>query len=242
MCPDHVKRAVYFDFDDTLHPFSDSYFRALRQLQPLFLEHGRAWEEERLAQALHGTWMQPWEQYMAGVHDEDTLWWTWFASGLTAYEGTMEVALQRLAHDAFLAAMRSATLPYDDVLPTLVALRASYTLGMLSNGAAREQCARVEGSGLAQQMDALVIAGKHGLFKPDPALFAVAEKMAGVQSSQCALVGDSPRDDVAGAQAAGWKGIWLNRSERDWPDHLVAPDAEIQSLLELPSVLAALSW
>jgi FMN phosphatase YigB (HAD superfamily) len=54
------------------------------------------------------------------------------------------------------------------------------------------------------------------------------------------MIGDSLPHDVAGAQQAGWRGIWLNRDRRVRPDD-VLPDAELDTLLNLPAALVALS-
>ena len=52
-------------------------------------------------------------------------------------------------------------------------------------------------------------------------------------------VGDSLECDVAGAQAAGFKAVWLNRAGAANATGL-RPDAEIASLAELDTVLDAL--
>jgi putative hydrolase of the HAD superfamily len=52
-------------------------------------------------------------------------------------------------------------------------------------------------------------------------------------------VGDSLEHDVAGAQAAGWKAVWLNRDGVPNGTGL-RPDAEIASLHELDTVVDAL--
>ncbi|MCY0901453.1 MAG: HAD family hydrolase [Firmicutes bacterium] len=229
--------AVFFDFDDTLHPFLESYMRAIRTLRPLFVEAGRPYDEEPLCQGLHAAWLDPWTRYMAGEDDEESLWWTWFSGGVRMVDGDIDEASLRTLHGHFLAQMRTSIVPYGDVEATLAELRSVYTVGLLSNGAAREQSLRVQGSGLAQLVDVVIIAGEHQLFKPQRGLFDVACRLADAAPADCVLVGDSARDDVAGAQAAGWRGVWLNRDGRSWPADLARPDAEIASLRDLPDVL-----
>jgi len=231
--------AVFFDFDDTLHPFIESYMRAIRTLRPLFEQAERPYDEERLCERLHAAWLDPWTRYMAGEHDEESLWWTWFSGGVKRMDPDIDDEFLRTLHEHFLTQMRTSIIPYADVEATLSELRPAYTVGLLSNGAAREQALRVQGSGLAPLVDVVIIAGEHQLFKPQQALFDVACRMADATPGDCVLVGDSARDDVAGAKAAGWRGIWLNRDGRSWPTDLAQPDAEIVSLRELPSVLRA---
>jgi FMN hydrolase / 5-amino-6-(5-phospho-D-ribitylamino)uracil phosphatase len=125
--------------------------------------------------------------------------------------------------------------PYPDVVPALDALAGRYTLGLITNGNADvERCV------LRGRFAFRVHAEQHGVAKPDPALFAVALREAGVDASQMVHVGDSLEFDVAGARNAGVFGVWLNR-EGHSRDGEPAPDAEIQSLDELPPLLERLS-
>jgi phosphoglycolate phosphatase-like HAD superfamily hydrolase len=73
----------------------------------------------------------------------------------------------------------------------------------------------------------------------DRRLFDIAADHIAVPSARLAMVGDSLTHDVAGAQHAGWHGIWLNRGRRGHPDE-VLPDAELDTLRDLPAVLAAM--
>lgn len=49
-------------------------------------------------------------------------------------------------------------------------------------------------------------------------------------------MGDSLTNDVAGAQGAGMRSVWLNRDGRE-NGSAVQPEFEITSLTELPEVL-----
>jgi len=53
------------------------------------------------------------------------------------------------------------------------------------------------------------------------------------------MIGDSIANDVAGAQRAGWRGLWLNRE--DAPVSIECqPDATLKTLLDAQAALAAL--
>jgi putative hydrolase of the HAD superfamily len=58
-----------------------------------------------------------------------------------------------------------------------------------------------------------------------------------VSSTQALHVGDSPRADVAGAQHAGLRAVWMNRDDRAWPADLEPPSATIGSLTGLRRLL-----
>ena len=122
------------------------------------------------------------------------------------------------------------------MLPTLAALRPSYRLGLASNGNSRaERC------GLPDAFAFEVYAHVDGVpKKPSPAFYSVVCRGAAAPPSSIVHVGDSVAHDVVGAQAAGLRAVWLNRAGRPRPSG-VHPDAEIGSLAELPSALAALN-
>ena len=53
------------------------------------------------------------------------------------------------------------------------------------------------------------------------------------------MVGDSLTRDILGAQRAGLKGVWLNRSGSD-PASQVKPDVQIANLIQLHKRLPTL--
>jgi len=76
-----------------------------------------------------------------------------------------------------------------------------------------------------------VFSDETGVCKPRWEAFDAALKGLGVQPGEALHVGDSLRTDVAGAKAAGMKGIWLRVREPDADG--VSPDYTITRLGEL---------
>jgi HAD superfamily hydrolase (TIGR01549 family) len=116
---------------------------------------------------------------------------------------------------------------FDDVRPTLAALRGRYRLGLLSNGNTYP-----ERIGLEAAFDFVVFAQEHGVEKPDPRIFSIAMERAGCGEHELLHVGDSLEEDVAGAKERGAWSAWLNR-QRKSNDTGIEPDFELSSLLEL---------
>jgi HAD superfamily hydrolase (TIGR01509 family) len=132
-------------------------------------------------------------------------------------------------------ALRSSLIePYPDALAALERLAASSQLGFITNGNADVEATPFAGR-FAFRLHALV----HGPSKPDIGMFVHALGESGVPAAAAVHVGDSLACDVAGAQAAGWRAVWLNRAgaANDTP---IRPDAEIGSLDELDAVVEAL--
>ncbi len=138
--------------------------------------------------------------------------------------------LAELGFQVFLAARHQVQL-FPEVHPTLERLALRYTLGVITNGNAD-----VRRLGLADYFRFALCAEELGIGKPDPHPFQTALRHAGIAAEQAVHIGDHPGDDIAGAKAAGLRAIWFNPQGRDW-DGDAEPDAQVQSLAELPALL-----
>ena len=74
--------------------------------------------------------------------------------------------------------------------------------------------------------------------KPKPAFFEAVLRDLGREAREVAMVGDDAESDVAGAQRAGLRGIQV-RTGKYRPGTAGTPDAEIQSIADLPEMLGA---
>jgi putative hydrolase of the HAD superfamily len=122
---------------------------------------------------------------------------------------------------------------YPDVEPTLDRLeRAGFILGLITNFDQRV-IPLLRALGLDRFFSTVVIPARAGAAKPHPGIFEYALAQHGLDPREAVQVGDSLEDDVAGARAAGWEAVLLDRPGR----HVgVAPPA-IRSLDELPGRL-----
>jgi putative hydrolase of the HAD superfamily len=100
---------------------------------------------------------------------------------------------------------------YDDVEPALAELkRRGMKLGVISNFDSRlSDVLRV--CGLDRFFDSIHISTRVGAAKPDPAIFQAALSHHGVEPGQAWHVGDSLREDVEGALAAGLQAFLIDR-------------------------------
>ncbi|GGM09437.1 hypothetical protein GCM10010841_17250 [Deinococcus aerophilus] len=81
--------------------------------------------------------------------------------------------------------------------------------GVVTNGWVAAQTACLEGCGLTPLVEDVVISRGVGLSKPDPAIYHLALARLGVTADEAWFVGDSPRNDVWGAQAVGLRAAYL---------------------------------
>ncbi len=122
---------------------------------------------------------------------------------------------------------------FPDVIPCLELLRGQ-RLGVLTNGDAEQQQRKLERLGLLEYFAVCVSLDENGPRKPDARAFALAAKEADVWAMECLYVGDHIENDALAARAAGWRGVWLDRTGL-----MRAPDGieRITSLLDVPLLL-----
>ena len=66
-------------------------------------------------------------------------------------------------------------------------------------------------------LHAIVISIEVGAAKPAPAIFARAAALLKAEPNRILHVGDSPHEDVVGAQEAGWSALKISRATaNDW--------------------------
>lgn len=138
--------------------------------------------------------------------------------------------------DTFQNERRARHVVYPDAKPTLEHVGETHRVALLTNGAADLQREKIRGAELEPFFDVIVISGEVGVRKPEPEIFALVLDRLGVTAETAVMVGNSLGSDVAGAQRAGLKGVWLNRSGKECDDG-VEPDAQIASLSELKVIL-----
>lgn len=101
---------------------------------------------------------------------------------------------------------------FADAEPVLSSLeKMGCRLGIISNWDLRLRRV-LEEMGIDKRFRTIVISGEVGCEKPDPAIYEIARSMAGAgPHDRLIQIGDSPRDDVAGARAAGFDARFVNR-------------------------------
>ena len=101
--------------------------------------------------------------------------------------------------------------PYPDAEPALAELgerglrRVCVSNWDVSLPAVLERC------GLLGSLDGVVCSAAAGARKPDPRIFEVALGEAGCGPEEAIHVGDTPEEDVAGAEAAGIRALLIDR-------------------------------
>ncbi len=123
---------------------------------------------------------------------------------------------------------------------TVSTLAPRFKLGIISDTGVTSgnQIRRLlDGFGILRHFTATVFSDETLLCKPHREVFETALRGLKVKPGEALHVGDLLRTDVAGAKAAGWRGVWLKVSEPDAeglkPDYTIT---KLTELLEIPEI------
>ena len=240
-------RAVLFDLGGTL-----MYSR--NPWEPV-LEHGyRALADSLCTQGfdldcaeLPRTVRYHLDRYFAR-RDEDLFETTYLAvlRELLAEKGysPIDEKIIRRALDAFYTHTQSNWRLEEDAALTLRTLEAGgYRMGLVSNAGDEQDVSQLVGRfEIEPFFDFILTSATCSYRKPHPRIFELALAHWNIPAREVAMVGDSLEADMRGAQGFGMFSIWISRRVSKTANRQgVEPDAEIQSLSELPALLSRLS-
>lgn len=132
--------------------------------------------------------------------------------------------------------------PFPDTFETLERLRAAgYRLGLISNFFDDGWIQRtIDNSSLRPWFWPTLTSAGLRLRKPHPGIFRIVLDEWGTLPQRVVMVGDTPSQDIVGAQSVGMRAVLVTMVEgpRDGDDPSIVPDATIGHLGELPALLA----
>jgi putative hydrolase of the HAD superfamily len=127
-----------------------------------------------------------------------------------AGRGVDDPRLAEAMADAYDTAQRAGHPLIDGAAEAVKRLHADFRLGLLTNGPFDIQHLKLEGTGLAPAVHA-VVSSETGVGKPSPdAIRLVLERLES-DASEAIMVGDSWERDVQVALAAGIPPVWISR-------------------------------
>lgn len=257
--------AVLFDLDETLMPDESAVEEALlatcalaRQqygINPLPLHQSvrerarQLWHESPTISYCRAIGISSWEGLWGRFRGDDpnlTALREWaptyrhesWAQAL-ADHGVDDPAFAEVLAARFQVERRSRCIVFPDARPALEDVRQTHKLALLTNGPPDLQREKIEGANLAPYFDAIIISGEEGFGKPDPRIFALALDRLAAHPGTAVMLGDSLDRDIRGAQEAGLKAVWVNRSGTDLREG-VNPDAQVADLRDLRAVVCGL--
>lgn len=208
-------KAVFFDAGETLlapHPSHHELFAMV------LAEHGYDVAPETVQEVFAG--MAP--TFVAVMDNMAVKAWSVSREASLEFWGRIYgEALDRMGvpdpHGALFEALYRRFTRYDsyrlfpECIPTLRAVKdAGLVVGLISNFEEWLEGMLIEMK-VAHLFDLMVISGKEGIEKPDPAIFRLALDRTGIGAEHSLYVGDHPRLDIEAAKAVGMGAVLIDR-------------------------------
>jgi HAD superfamily hydrolase (TIGR01509 family) len=192
--------------------------------------------EDEFVETMFTRLAEGWEQATGGHINLRAV--DWIAAGAAQHALTLDEAALLEATKMYALALRVGMRAAPGAVETLATLRErGARIGLISNTAwpAELHLEDLEQLGILPYLEHLAFSGDLGHWKPNPQIFRHVLDALGVAPEQAVFVGDSPREDVRGAQGVGMRAVWIRNS--DFPLGDVQPDGIIGELPELLPLL-----
>ena len=225
-------KVITFDLDDTLWAIAPVIEKANQRMLAWMNHH-----TPKFSQAYDNQGIEELRDEIVAdnphlVHDLSQIRVALIQLGLSRCGYDTANTLAQQAFTVYFAARNDVEL-FAGTQTQLSALRQNYQIGALTNGNA--DLAQV---GIAHLFDFYFNSAQLGVSKPHPDFFARALKHTGLSAEHFIHIGDHPEHDIAGAQAAGMRTIWMNPEQQSWPARQAEACAEIQHLDQLGAAVA----
>ncbi len=227
-------RLILFDFDDTLGDYSSARASRLRQaFGPYLRDVAGDKFEEVLARMIA-------DSIAESPHGADHFPRLFREYGIEAAEAANAAIAWYRSNRFFDLAL------FDDAIDTLQALRCMQSqgnpsalrgLGIVTNGPTKVQRDKIELMGVKGLVDFVLISEEFGVAKPDPGIFQEAMRLGQASPDETIVIGDAPEFDILGANNAGLRSIWVNRTGSAWLDDGHEPTCEVPDLSSLVRLL-----
>ena len=194
---------LLFDADGTLYDFKATEDISLRKV---FENYGIEYSTENL-RIYHEKNSRLWELYEKGQVKQDVIKWKRFSDLFSAldldYDGheAGELYTDLLAENGIMI---------DGAVALLDKLYGKHKLYIITNGIAKTQHGRIDGTDTRKYYERIYISTEMGVQKPDKAFFDIVLSESGLDKKRSIVIGDSEKSDIKGALNAGLKSIFIS--------------------------------
>ncbi|WP_018922349.1 HAD family hydrolase [Salsuginibacillus kocurii] len=258
-----MKKAIFFDLDDTLlddkRSVNESLYATCREIGYHYNT-----EAEAIEATVRSTAPSLYKEYpfyettlTIGINPFEGLWGTFtdvhdkrfqvMAQSIGEYQRRVwEETLRKhsISEDSgkywaerFRFHRQHLAFVYPETFDILRTLEKQYKLLIITNGAPSLQNEKLTMTPqLPSYFENILISGAFGVGKPDASLFHHALYLSGLRADEVIMVGDNLHTDILGAQRTNIDSIWLNHHKAETPADRY-PTKTIQHLRELPEVI-----
>ena len=145
----------------------------------------------------------------------------------------VQVSWQHLLND-YETQFSNHCLPFPYLIETISLLKQKdYLLGMITNGRTTFQAKSIQGLGIKEYFDTVVISEAEQIRKPQSEIFHIALSKLKTSAQTSVYVGDNPQADIVGAKEAGLKAIWKRNQFWSEPTEADAVIGELDEILPI---------
>ncbi len=232
----NAKKAVIFDFDDTLAKTKLGKNLGLKIASFKIYKYLRKKGVKLSFSNFYRKTKKVTQEIEKKIIYDRNFWWLSIIKKFL--DETPSVSFLDEITMAYWKAVMEKSEPYKDALSILIYLKKrKYCLGMITDtdGVKELKTKRIKNLDFKKWFDFIVVAGDDiKQTKPDNAPFLLISKKLNLEPQQCVFVGNSLHLDILGAKRAGMATILI---KRDGCKLDVKPDRIINTLNELKSIL-----
>ena len=233
-----MKKAVIFDFGQTLADSASGFRMAEREAQGKLFSH--------LGLTARNDFLAPYRQIRKSFHERSEfsrkdMW----VRVCRHFEAEPDLILLGRWEEEYWNTVVAQTQLFPEAKKTLEELNRTYRLAIITNTQGQRHSGEHRISrfpGIDQFFQEVIVAGESGVpAKPDPIPFRLCLESLNVQPGEAVYVGDDWRIDICGARNAGIQPIWLQHHAvgRSWPmvDIAVPVIISLEHLLDMETIL-----
>jgi putative hydrolase of the HAD superfamily len=229
--------AIFLDVGNTLRIVLPDEAFILQARKGLMELVGPAVSEQVFFETLETRWKSYRQQSKASLIEasEKELWTRWLLPDFPVEKiAPLAGRLTRLWRDH-----DGRRVPRQDVSEVVKELsHRGYVLGIIANTITETEIPDwMEAEGLTAYFKSVILSSRVAIRKPNPEIYWMAAREAGVAPEKCAYVGDNPVRDVEGCRAAGYGMMILllepDTLKKEAPTQDYKPDVTIQTCSDL---------
>lgn len=211
-------QAIVFDLDDTLYPERAYAMSGFAAVAAAFADRlGDPQETTARMRALFDTEQRP--RVFNAILAERGL--------------SKDADIIRAMINAYRAHRPTIAL-HGDADAALIRLRPDYKLGLITDGPAVQQWAKIDALGLRDRLDEIIVTDDlgPGFAKPHPKAFELICERLDVPHDTCAYVADNVAKDFVAPNALGWRTVRVVREDGIYRDAIPAEGGVARSTID----------
>ena len=217
---------LLFDADGTLYDFKATENISLGKV---FEHYGIDYSSENI-DIYHEKNSHLWDLYEKGLISQDMISWKRFEDFFSALGLEYDA---KEAGELYTDYLASNGIMIDGAIELLEKLYGRHNLYIITNGIAKTQHGRIDGTGTREYYRRIFISTEMGVQKPDKAFFDIVMEEEKLDPHRTIVIGDSEKSDIKGAANAGLKSIFIsfNGEKSDMADYCVSSYQELYDLI-----------